>query len=269
MSCASTRRTEQILRVGLIGLGAIGQHVALGIASGAAGLDVELRAVLTRGTSRVDGGQLERTDQLRPARIPVFTDFSSFLATGPQVVVEAASAEAATAYADPILASGASLIIASSAALMDSAFRARLEEICRRSSVRVYVTAGALIGLDALSAAAAGELHRVSLRVVEPQRMCEVPRVVFEGSAVEGARRFPGRLNVAATVALATGGDVSVTLLECPPDHRREITLSARGAFGDFTASLWPDIRADRLSHFVALSLLAALRRFQERLQIG
>ncbi|MBV9898402.1 MAG: hypothetical protein JO020_29965, partial [Chloroflexi bacterium] len=45
--------------------------------------------------------------------------------------------------------------------------------------------------------------------------------------------------------------------------------LSARGAFGDFTASLWPDIRADRLSHFVALSLLAALRRFQERLQIG
>ena len=93
--------------------------------------------------------------------------------------------------------------------------------------------------------------------------------MIFEGSAADAARRYPSRLNIAATIVLATRADASVTVVECPPDQRREITLSASGAFGEFTASMWPELRKDQLSHIVALSLLRALRRFQETLQIG
>jgi aspartate dehydrogenase len=247
VSYVSTAPAERGVRVGLIGLGAIGRQVAEGVGSGAAGPDVELTAVLTRRSANLQ----------------------SFLASGPDVVVEAASAEAVVAYAEPILASGASLVVASSAALLDPALRARLEEVCCRNRAHVYVPAGALIGLDALSAAAVGGLSAVSLRVAEPRSACDVARAVFEGSAFEAAQKFPGRLNIAASVIMATGADASVTLVECPPDHRREITLSARGAFGEFTASMWPEIRADRLSHIVALSLLATLRRLGGRLLIG
>jgi aspartate dehydrogenase len=279
------RGTEHSVHIGLIGLGAIGQQVAAGIASGAAGPDVELTGVLTRGRSnsitdagreQLRSGRHVPREQLRSGthvareQLRLVTDLSSLLATGPHLVVEAASADAVVAYAEPILASGASLVVASSAALVESAFRARLEELCRLHNVRVYVPAGALIGLDALSAAAAGELEAVSLCVVEPLRGCEARRVIFQGSAVEAARQFPGRLNIAATAALALGAfDASVTLIECPPDDRHEIVLSARGAFGEFTASLWPDVRADRLRHIVALSLLARVRRMQADLQIG
>jgi aspartate dehydrogenase len=200
------------MRVGLIGLGAIGAQVVDGLTRGAAWADVELVAILTR----------------QPRGLPMaVTDLTAFLAAEPEVVVEAASAEAVTACAEPILTSGASMVVASSAALMDAEFRARLEAVCRASGVRLYVPFGALIGLDALAAAARGGLESVTLNVMEPRTVPGPPRVVFHGSAHDGARQFPGRLNVAATAALAIDGDLSVTLTEVDSDQPREITLAA------------------------------------------
>jgi aspartate dehydrogenase len=231
------------MRVGLLGFGAIGQQVVDGLV----GPDVEIVAILTR----------------RPRGHPlVVTDIDAFLGAGPEVVVEAASAAAVAEHALAIVALGADLIVASSAALVDARLRARLAEACRASGARVYVPAGALCGLDALAAAADGGLETVSLRVVEPG----FGRVVYEGSALEGGQRFPSRLNVAATTALAISADLPVVLTG---GDRREITLSARGAFGEFTASMWPQPRKDRLTHIVALSLLATLRRRYQPVQIG
>jgi aspartate dehydrogenase len=228
------------MRVGLLGFGAIGQQVAEGLARGVAGPDVVLSAVFTRQ--------------------PVgYTDFDEFLASGLNVVVEAASASAVSAYGVSIVASGADLVVASSAALADVGFRERLEAACRANGARVYVPAGALCGVDALGAAAVGGLDAVSLRVVDPGVDADT---AFSGPASEGALRFPSRLNVAATVALALGGDASVTLSH---GSRREITLTARGAFGEFTASIRPEPRKDQLSHIVALSLLATLRELASR----
>jgi len=76
-------------------------------------------------------------------------------------------------------------------------------------------------------------------------------------------------LNVAATAALAAGADLHVTLLQESSGVVREIELAARGAFGEFTACVRPRPQADRLSHIVALSLLATLRRLQQPIQIG
>src|SRR5690348_5895695 len=112
------------LRVGLIGFGTIGQQVAEGIACGRAG-EVDLVAILTRRP---------RDAATRNARM--LTDLAPFLATWPQMVVEAASAVAVAAYAEPILECGSSLILASTAALADEALRTRLEGVCARSGAR-------------------------------------------------------------------------------------------------------------------------------------
>jgi aspartate dehydrogenase len=290
-----------MLRAGLIGFGAIGRQVAEGIATGRGG-EVELCAILTRGSHvlphRDDRIGLVSEEQSSESRAspsgaalpdapmlseampvapmltgeavpvaPMVTDFAAFLARQPEVVVEAASADAVLAYAEPILQSGASLIVASSSALVDAAVRSRLEAACRQAGARVYVPAGALAGLDALTAAATAGVDAVALRVIEPGASA---RQVLHGSALEAAAALPDRLNVAATAALALkpGTDVTVRLEQAVGDVR-SIELSARGAFGEFSARLQPRVRADQLSHIVALSLVAALRRLQQPLWIG
>jgi len=131
-----------LMRVGLLGFGVIGQQVAEGLAA----TGVEVVAVLTR---RASG---------HPVGVP---DIGAFLAARPEVVVEAASASAVSAYGESIVASGADLIVASAAALLDAALREGLEAACRASGVHVYVPAGALCGVDALAAAAVGGLDAV------------------------------------------------------------------------------------------------------------
>ena len=270
-----------MLRVGLIGLGAIGRQVADGIATGRAG-EVELCGILTRrphtapSTSlRIRESPSAHAETLTGAAsrtpprsvTPMLTDFASFLALRPAIVVEAASPEAVTAYAEPVLQTGASLIVSSASALTDATLRSRLVAACRVSGARVYVPAGALVGLDALAAAAVGGLDAASLRVVETGDGSG-PQHVFRGSALEAAKAFPDRLNIAATVALAVGGDVSVSLEQSLADVRT-IELSARGPFGELSTRLRPQVRADQLSHIVALSLLATLLRLQQPIWIG
>jgi aspartate dehydrogenase len=270
-----------VLRVGLIGLGAVGRQVAEGITTGRAG-EVELCAILTRRPHMAPstfrrGGEPQpvrtewRTGEASCGRqssvTPRLTDFGAFLSFRPAVVVEAASAEAVATYAEPILQVGASLIVASSSALVDTSLRSRLAAACRANGARVYVPAGALGGLDALAAAAVAGLAAATLRVVEPG-VGSRRQHIFHGPALEAATAFPDRLNIAATAALATGADVTVSL-EQSVGEVRIIELRARGPFGELFTQLRPEVRADQLSHIVALSLLATLRRLQEPFWIG
>jgi aspartate dehydrogenase len=243
----------RLQRAGLIGFGTIGRQVADGIRDGLAG-DVTLGAVLVRQPRAEISG------------VPVVTHIDAFLACNPHVVIEAASPVAVTAYAESILEAGASLILASASGLLDAAFRSRLELVCVRTGARMYVASGALAGLDSLAAAAPGGLDNVALRITEPG---DRRRIIFSGSGREGAAQFPTRLNVAASVALAAGRDVRLELAQEPDGNAREIELRVLGNFGEFSTRVRPRPRADRVSHIVALSLLATLRRLQQPIQIG
>jgi aspartate dehydrogenase len=241
------------VRVGLIGLGAIGKQVARGIEAGIAG-DVELV------------GALVRQVRVREVSAPVFTQFAAFLAAAPEVVIEAAGPVALAAYAEQIVTSGRSLIAASGSALADLTLRARLEAACLRHGTRIYLPAGAVGGLDALAAGAVGGLDDVSLRIVEPG---DDDRLIFCGDALEAVRQFPSRLNCAAAVTDVARRNVRLELAQRPASQGREIELTARGAFGDLVVRLHPARHSDRLDHIVALSLLAALRRLQQPILVG
>lgn len=199
-------------------------------------------------------------------RAPVFTELDAFLATGPEVVLEAAGPVAFAAYAERIVTGGASLIAAGGSALADPTLRARLEAACVRHGTRIYLPAGAVGGLDALAAAAAGGLEDVSLRIVEPG---DDERLIFRGDALEAVRQFPSRLNTAAAVTFVASRDVRVELSQQPAERGREIELTARGAFGDLLVRMHPTPHADRLCHIVALSLLASLRRLHQPIVVG
>jgi aspartate dehydrogenase len=218
-------------RLGLIGFGAIGRQVVAHLSPE----DGELVAILVRRVCN--------------AAAPLHTSLENFLGARPNIVIDAAGPAAFSAYAEAIVETGATLISVSASALTDSQLRHRLE---KASTVgRVYFPAGALGGIDALGSAAVGGLDDVSLRITEPG----ATHAVYSGDALAAVKTFPERLNVAALTALAANHPVHLELRQSP-DHR-QLELSARGAFGDFSFHITPR----RAPHIVALSLIATLRR--------
>ena len=106
--------------------------------------------------------------------------------------------------------------------------RPELVERARRTGARIVAPTGALLGLDAVRAAAEGVIHSVQMTTRKPpgglagaphlvnnnisvEGLTEA-KLVFEGSAREGAIGFPANVNVAAALALAGVGPDATSL---------------------------------------------------------
>ena len=141
------------------------------------------------------------------------------LADVAEVVVECAPADVLAAIAKPTLQAGRILVPISVAALME---HPEFIEVARRTGGRILVPSGALLGLDAVRAAAEGDIHSVRMVTRKPPggllgapyleahgidvTKLSKPLRVFRGSARDGAAGFPANLNVAAALGLAGVG---------------------------------------------------------------
>ena len=132
------------------------------------------------------------------------------------MVVECAPAAVFRELAEPVLRAGKKLVVLSSGALLR---HADLIELARQHGAQIIVPSGAILGLDAITAAAEGEIHSVTMITRKPVRGLlgapyladnnidltgiTEPRLVFRGSPREAAVGFPANLNVAVSVSLA------------------------------------------------------------------
>ena len=229
------------MRLGLIGCGSIGSAVVKAIAGGCLP-GLELAGI-------ADLGGIERSARLAAsANCPFFDDVPSLLNIKPDLVVEAASADAVRSFATEVLESGADLMIVSVGALADSEFFGRLIERAREKSRRLYIPSGAIGGLDIIKAAVFGGLDECRLTTTKPPKaLTGAPyvrqqgidletigeaTVVFEGAARQAVLAFPQNLNVAATISLAGLGfkdclprqvGVGAQLVRPQLFHRREL----------------------------------------------
>jgi aspartate dehydrogenase len=269
--------TSHPLKVGLIGFGAIGRRLAEAIAAGQAG-HCELSAVLVR----------------RPERIPPETaaslgclvtgDAADFLATGFDLVVEAAGHDALKAYAEDVLRQGKDLMLISVGALADPHFEQRLHRAAHDYGRRVYLATGAIAGLDAISAGAVGGLHAVTHSVrkppagllppeeIEAAQASGEPRVLYEGPAREAALRFPENVNVAAAVSLAgLGLDKTIVRVVADPTVLRNThEIEVRGEFGELRIVL-QNIPTEnpKTGRLTAMGMIKALRNLTAEVVVG
>lgn len=264
------------MRLGLIGCGQIGGAVAAAAAAG-----------------ELPGSELIGiADLVAPkttVRYPLFQDVHALLELGPNLVVEAASAEAVRMWGEAVLASGADLMMVSVGALADPGFLDRLMQRAQMAGRRIHVPSGAIGGLDILKGARIGGLEECRLTTTKPPRALkgapgimelgidldaiDSPTVVFEGPANQAVRLFPKNVNVAAAVSLAgIGSDrTTVRIVADPAVERNVHEFVARGAFGEASVRLvnLPSPTNPRTSYLVILSLIAALRSLGETLQLG
>jgi len=260
----------ETLRVGIGGLGAIGLKLAQEIdGGGIPGL--ELAAVSARDHEKA------RRNLAGLSNVPPVTTLAE-LAGQADVIVECAPAAAFAEVAEAAVEAGRIFIPASVGALLP---RADLIARAGETGARIIIPTGALIGLDAVRAAAEGRIESVTLRTRKPPGGLEgaphlvnnnisvtgltEPKLVFDGTARDGAVGFPANVNVAAALSLAgVGPDETMLQVWADPGVDRNIhtiTVEADSARFTMTIENIPSEENPKTGKITALSMLATLRR--------
>ncbi len=265
------------LRVAIGGLGAIGGHLARALDAGVEGL--HLTAVAAR--NQVKAREAIAGFRNPPALVPLVD-----LAGEADVVVEAAPAAVFEAIAEAAIAQGRIFVPSSVGALLP---RMHLVERARETGARIVVPTGALLGLDAVRAAAEGEVASVTIETRKPPRGLEgapylvengievaglaAPRLVFQGNAFDAARGFPANVNVAAALALAGIGPerTMVEIWADPAVTRNTHTIHVEAAAARLTMTIEnvPSEENPRTGRITPLSILACLRGLTSTLKVG
>ncbi|WCB92275.1 L-aspartate dehydrogenase [Baekduia alba] len=272
----SETSTTPLTRVGVAGLGAIGQELVRHLAHGVPG--VALTAVSAHDRERA-GERLERLGVDVPV---VALDELEPLA---DVVVECAPARLLAELATPVLEAGKEVIVLSAGALLE---RPELIDLAARHGGRITVPTGALLGLDAVRAAAEGDVASVRMVTrkparglagapylvengVDPEHADEAVRV-FSGTAHEAARGFPANLNVAAALALAGIGPerTHVEIWVDPAVERNTHTIEVDADVARLTMTIENVPSANpRTGRITALSVVSLLRTRHATLRVG
>jgi aspartate dehydrogenase len=266
------------LRVAVGGFGAIGKVVAAALADGIDGLS--LVAVSARDAARAAAA-------MAGFATPVPVMPLDRLWEGADIVVECAPAKHLRAIAEPALANGRTLVTLSCGALLDNF---DLADLAREHGGRILVPTGALIGLDAVQAAAlGGGIRSVQMITRKPPGGLEgapylvehgidvsglnTAKLVFSGNAREAARGFPANVNVAAALALAGIGPERTTIeIWADPAVSRNIhriEVEADAARFSMQIENVPSLENPRTGRLTPLSVIALLRKLSSPLAIG
>ena len=265
-----------ILTVGVGGLGAIGLAVAKALDAGLPGL--ALKAVSAR--DRAGAATKIAGFKSKPAIVSL-----GELAELCDIVVECCPSKEFGAVMEPAVARGRIAVPLSVGALLD---RGDLIERAKETGARIVVPTGALLGLDAVRAAAEGEIRSVRMVTRKPpgglkgapyleQHKIDVDKIttptrIFEGSAREGARGFPANVNVAAALSLAGIGP-DKTRLEIWADptvtrNTHSIEVDADSVRLTMTTENVPS-ENPRTGRNTPLSVIACLRGLTSTLKVG
>ena len=262
------------MRIGIIGLGAIGGAVVQAWREGALGSGLEVVSVLVR-TPRPAGPP------------PVTTERAAFLQARPEVVLEVAGQAALAEHGETCLRAGADLVVTSAGALTDDGLRTSLVNAARDAGRRVVVASAGIGALDILAGAAVGGLLRVRVTVrKDPTAWYGTPAAdvvnlaglvgpvtLYEGPVREGARLYPQNVNISAAAALAgIGLDLTELAIVADPTVRRHvIEIEAEGTFGGFRfrEEIEPTSENPKTGKLVAMAVIKTLRQLASPLVIG
>ena len=264
------------LRVGIAGLGAVGLEVAKRLIAGVPGLSLVAVAVRNVEKARRVLPQVGDSIVVRKA---------TELANDCDIVVECLPPALFREVATSAIDKGRIFMPLSVAQLLENG---DLIERAKLKGARIMVPTGALIGLDAVRAAAEGTIHSVKMVTRKPPAGLEgAPYLrehgisvsdlkkalkVFDGSAREGARGFPTNVNVAAALSLAGIGPdrTQLEIWADPAITRNTHTITVDADTARFTMTI-ENIPSEnpRTGKSVAPSTVAALRALVSELKVG
>jgi aspartate dehydrogenase len=263
-------------RVAVAGLGAIGASVVKELDRGIEGLMLSAVSVQNVAKHQAWLNELKTSPKILPIEE---------LADAADIVVECAPSKLVRSIVAPVVERGKTAVVLSVGALLQNE---DLIALARKNSGQIVVPTGALIGLDAVTAAAEGTIHSVRLVTRKPplglagapylvendisvEGLSE-PLRIFEGTAREAAKGFPANLNVAVALSLAgIGPDRTRVEIWADPTVTRNthrIEVDSDSARLSMTIENIPS-ENPRTGRITALSVIACLRKQRASLRIG
>ena len=263
-------------RVAIAGLGAVGLRLADALDKGIPGFRLTATSARDLESARKRLSHLSRMPLLAPIEeLEPLAD----------IVVECAPSVLVPEILYPFLRAGKTAIVLSAGALLANM---HLVELARAHGGRIVIPSGALLGLDAVAAAAEGEIRSVRMITRKPVRgllgapyleangidigsLAEAKRI-FTGTAAEAAVGFPANLNVVVALALAGIGPERTTIeIWADPaltrnTHRIEVDADS----ASFAMSI-ENVPSEnpKTGQITALSVIACLRKMTAPLAVG
>ena len=265
-------------RLGIAGLGTIGKALARALDAGQLP-GFALEAVIARDPSAA--GQWMGEHLSSPVDC---VDFEA-LAERCDWVVECAPSKLLRAIGEPALRRGRRLVVLSAGALLDAP---ALIDLAREHGGQIVVPSGALLGLDAVSAAREGTIHSVTLVTRKPVAgLLGAPLLVEQGIDISGikepmrlyagdargaVRGFPANVNVSVALSLAGIGPdrTQVEVWADPTVTRNTHSIHVDSVSASFRMTI-ENIPSEnpKTGRITALSLIACLRKMHAPLRVG
>jgi aspartate dehydrogenase len=264
------------IKVGVVGLGAIGRPVCRAIDAGMPGL--VLAGALAR--ERDAGESFLASLKSRPP----FLDLGA-LVEASDLVVEASTQAHLEEIAPRALGAGRDLVVLSCGGLLG---RRDWVALAEAKGARILVPSGAIAGLDGVKGGAIGAITSITMETRKaPKGLAGAPWIIqqkidldaireetliFEGPATEACRAFPANVNVLAALSLAgIGPEQTRTKIYAVPGLGRNLhRIRVEGEFGAIRIEVEnvpsENPRTGRLSY---LSTIALLRDLGATLRIG
>ncbi|HEU5273134.1 MAG TPA: aspartate dehydrogenase [Xanthobacteraceae bacterium] len=264
------------IRVAIAGLGAIGRALARRLADGVPG--VTLACVAARDHAKAQAWLDAQRLDCPLVELDAFPQHAD-------LAVECAPAAVLEDICRPMLQAGKRVMVLSAGALLP---RPHLIELANATGGQIIVPTGALLGLDAVSAAAEGAIHSVRMITRKPPAgLSGAPYLVkngisvaglnaakriFAGTAREAAAGFPENVNVVAALALAGVGPdrTTIEIWADPAVARNCHTIEVDADSARFSLAI-ENIPSEnpKTGRITALSVLAALRKLNAPLRVG
>ena len=200
-------------------------------------------------------------------------------------MIECAPGKLVRSIVVPFVSRGKIAIVLSAGALLENE---DLIELAKQNGGQIVVPTGALIGLDAVTAAAEGKIQSVRMVTRKPvsglagapylvENNIDIadivePLKIFEGTARDAAKGFPANLNVAVALSLAGLGPDRTTLqIWADPTVTRNVhRVEVESDSARFSMSI-ENIPSEnpKTGRITALSVIAYLRKQGSALRVG
>lgn len=264
---------SKLLKIGIVGCGAIGSSLAKVIRqdfsgkakiSGLYDIDAEKSESLSFG--------IQRNIRLKAGSLRGLFKASD-------LIIEATHAKFSYKIAKEALEAGCSIMIMSVGGIIDK--HEQLFRLAKRKGRNIYIPSGAVCGLDGLKAASQVHIKSVTLTTLKPVTgfkglglgKLKKDKVLFSGRAKDAVRLFPQNINVAATLSLAGIGShkTRVRIIASPKIKRNIHQVQIVSDAATITTRTENLVHPDnpKTSYLAVLSAVALLRQLLDPVKIG